>query len=77
MPRENLDTGLPGLSGKLAVVTGANSGLGLGLATRLSAASADVVMAVRNQSKGQAAVGQIRQQVPNAKLTLEHVDLAS
>jgi len=36
---------VPDLSGKLAVVTGSNSGLGLGLTTRLSAAGADVIMA--------------------------------
>jgi len=47
---------VPHLSGKLAVVTGSNSGLGLGLATRLSAAGADVVMAIRNRTKGEVAV---------------------
>lgn len=43
---------VPDLSGKLAIVTGANSGLGFGLARRLSAAGADVVMAIRNRAKG-------------------------
>ena len=72
-----LDATPPDLSGKLAVVTGSNSGLGLGLATRLAAAGADVVMAIRNQAKGEAAASQIRAQVPNAKLTLKRLDLAS
>jgi NAD(P)-dependent dehydrogenase (short-subunit alcohol dehydrogenase family) len=38
---------VPDLSGRLAVVTGANSGLGFGLARRLAMAGADVVMAIR------------------------------
>ncbi|MBV9639356.1 MAG: SDR family oxidoreductase [Mycobacteriaceae bacterium] len=72
-----LDATPPDLSGKLAVVTGANSGLGLGLATRLAAAGADVTMAVRNQAKGEAAATEIRAKVPDAKLTLRRLDLAS
>jgi NAD(P)-dependent dehydrogenase (short-subunit alcohol dehydrogenase family) len=68
---------VPDLSGKLAVVTGSNSGLGLGLATRLSAAGADVVMAIRNRAKGEAAVEHIRARVPDAKLTLKQLDLSS
>lgn len=68
---------VPDLSGKLAVITGANSGLGLGLATRLSAAGADVVMAIRNRAKGESAVDEIRTQVPNAKLTIKQLDLSS
>ncbi|QLL05615.1 SDR family oxidoreductase [Mycobacterium vicinigordonae] len=68
---------VPDLSGKLAVVTGANSGLGFGLAKRLSAAGADVMMAIRNQSKGEAAIEQIREVVPDAKLTIKPLDLSS
>jgi NAD(P)-dependent dehydrogenase (short-subunit alcohol dehydrogenase family) len=77
MAREKFDTQVPNLSGKLAVVTGANSGLGFGLTTRLAAAGADVVMAIRNQAKGEAAIEQIRQTVPDAKLTIKRLDLAS
>ncbi len=43
MARRDLTVTVPDLSGKLAVVTGSNSGLGLGLATRLAAAGADVI----------------------------------
>ena len=68
---------VPDLSGKLAVVTGSNSGLGLGLSTRLSAAGADVIMAIRNRAKGEAAVEQIRAAVPDAKLTIKNLDLSS
>jgi NAD(P)-dependent dehydrogenase (short-subunit alcohol dehydrogenase family) len=68
---------VPDLSGKLAVVTGSNSGLGFGLARRLSAAGADVVMAIRNRAKGEAAIDEIRATVPNAKLTIKPLDLSS
>ena len=46
---DGLTLTVPDLSGRLAVVTGANSGLGFGLARALSAAGADVVMAVRSR----------------------------
>jgi NAD(P)-dependent dehydrogenase (short-subunit alcohol dehydrogenase family) len=73
----NLVATVPDLSGRLAVVTGSNSGLGFGLARRLSAAGADVVMAIRNRAKGEAAINEIRATVPNAKLTIKPLDLAS
>ncbi|ORB82992.1 short chain dehydrogenase [Mycobacterium kansasii] len=73
----NLIATVPDLSGKLAVVTGANSGLGFGLARRLSASGADVVMAIRNRAKGEAAIEQIRTAVPDAKLTIQALDLSS
>ncbi len=68
---------VPDLSGKRAVVTGANSGLGFGLTRRLSAAGADVVMAIRNRAKGEAAIDEIRATVPAAKLTIKPLDLSS
>ena len=46
---DGLTLTVPDLSGRLAVVTGANSGLGFGLARALFAAGADVVMAVRSR----------------------------
>jgi NAD(P)-dependent dehydrogenase (short-subunit alcohol dehydrogenase family) len=73
----NLVATVPDLSGKLAVITGSNSGLGFGLASRLSAAGADVVMAIRNRAKGEAAIDEIRATVPDAKLTIKPLDLSS
>src|SRR6201987_2390845 len=73
----NLVAAVPDLSGRLAVVTGSNSGLGFGLARRLSAAGADVVMAIRNRAKGEAAIEEIRATVPKAKLTIKPLDLSS
>jgi NAD(P)-dependent dehydrogenase (short-subunit alcohol dehydrogenase family) len=75
--RNDLAVTVPDLSGKLAVVTGANSGLGLGLTTRLAAAGADVIMAIRNRAKGEAAAEQIRATVPDAKLSIKSLDLSS
>jgi NAD(P)-dependent dehydrogenase (short-subunit alcohol dehydrogenase family) len=51
MPRENIDITIPDLSGKRAVVTGASDGIGLGLAARLAAAGAEVIMPVRNRAR--------------------------
>jgi NAD(P)-dependent dehydrogenase (short-subunit alcohol dehydrogenase family) len=68
---------VPDLSGRLAVVTGSNSGLGFGLARRLSAAGADVVMAIRNRAKGEAAIDEIRATVPDAKLSIKPLDLST
>jgi NAD(P)-dependent dehydrogenase (short-subunit alcohol dehydrogenase family) len=68
---------VPDLTGKLVIVTGANSGLGFGLARRLSTAGADVVMAIRNRAKGEAAIEEIHATVPDAKLTIKSLDLSS
>ncbi len=47
------------LTGKLAVVTGASDGIGLGLARRLAALGAEVVIPVRNAAKGRVALEKI------------------
>ncbi|MFF5344020.1 SDR family oxidoreductase [Streptomyces althioticus] len=66
-----------GMRGKLAVVTGASDGVGLGLATRLAAAGAELILPVRNEAKGAAAVDRIRAAEPAAKVTTRALDLAS
>jgi NAD(P)-dependent dehydrogenase (short-subunit alcohol dehydrogenase family) len=68
---------VPDLSGRLAVVTGAAGGIGLGVATRLAAGGAEVVMAVRNTTKGTSAMATIRAEVPGARVALRTLDLAS
>jgi NAD(P)-dependent dehydrogenase (short-subunit alcohol dehydrogenase family) len=73
----NVDIEVPDLTSKRAVVTGASDGVGLGIATELAGAGADVVMPVRNRRKGEAAVARIRERHPRAKLTLEELDLSS
>jgi NAD(P)-dependent dehydrogenase (short-subunit alcohol dehydrogenase family) len=77
MVRTALDDTVPDLSGRLAVITGANSGLGLGLTGRLARAGAEVILAVRNQAKGEAAIEQVQAALPGAKLVLKSLDLAS
>jgi NAD(P)-dependent dehydrogenase (short-subunit alcohol dehydrogenase family) len=75
MPRPDIT--VPDLSGKRAVVTGASDGFGLGLATRLAAAGAEVVLPVRKTRKGHAAIGKIADQVPGAHVSLRELDLSS
>ncbi|MEU6114473.1 SDR family oxidoreductase [Streptomyces sp. NPDC047117] len=77
MPRTDFDITVPHLSGKRAVVTGGSDGIGLGIATRLAAAAAEVVLPVRNPSKGEAALDAIRAQVPGADVSLRTLDLSS
>ncbi|GAA1861551.1 SDR family oxidoreductase [Asanoa iriomotensis] len=77
MARTRPEITVPDLAGKLAVVTGASDGVGVGLAARLAAAGAEVVMPVRNRRKGEAAVARIKQQHPNAVVSLRDLDLSS
>jgi NAD(P)-dependent dehydrogenase (short-subunit alcohol dehydrogenase family) len=68
---------LPAQPGRVAVVTGANSGLGLVTARALAAAGAHVVLACRSSAKADAAMADIRREVPSAKLSFQELDLAS
>ncbi|WP_416393511.1 MULTISPECIES: SDR family NAD(P)-dependent oxidoreductase [unclassified Curtobacterium] len=64
-------------SGKTAVVTGANAGLGFETAAALAAAGAHVVMGVRDTNKGKAAVDRIMAATPTASVELQRLDLGS
>ncbi|GAB1509692.1 SDR family oxidoreductase [Actinophytocola sp. KF-1] len=77
MARTRPDITVPDLSGKLAVVTGGSDGVGLGLATRLAGAGAEVVLPVRNRRKGEAAVATIMARHPEASVSLRDLDLSS
>jgi NAD(P)-dependent dehydrogenase (short-subunit alcohol dehydrogenase family) len=77
MPRTKKDIAVPDLTGKLAVVTGASDGIGFGLASRLAAAGAEVVLPVRNAAKGAAAVDRIRVAVPGSNVSTRELDLSS
>jgi NAD(P)-dependent dehydrogenase (short-subunit alcohol dehydrogenase family) len=68
---------IPDQAGRTAVITGANSGLGLVAAGALAGAGAEVVLACRNIEKGKVAVASIRAGVPAASLALEELDLSS
>lgn len=67
---------VPDRSGKLVVVTGANSGTGKEAARRLAGAGARVVLAVRTPEKGEAAKAEILREHPAAQLEVRRVDLA-
>lgn len=77
MPRGTIDIAIPDLAGRRALVTGASDGMGLGIAERLAAAGAEVILPVRNPRKGAAAIARIRQSVPAAKVSLRSLDLSS
>jgi len=66
---------LPSFSGRTAIVTGANSGLGLVTARELARVGAQVILAVRNTDKGNAAAAGMTGDVEVRKLDLR--DLAS
>ena len=68
---------MPDQSGRTAVVTGANSGLGLVTAHELAARGARVVLACRNTAKGEEARRAIEVVVKDAALSVEELDLAS
>jgi len=72
-----IDIPVPNLAGGLALVTGASDGIGFHIAARLARAGAEVIMPVRNQAKGEAAAQRIRERIPNAKLDIRALDLAS
>jgi NAD(P)-dependent dehydrogenase (short-subunit alcohol dehydrogenase family) len=67
---------IPSQAGRLALVTG-TGGLGYETALALARAGAEVLLAGRNKQKGEAAVREIGQQVPRAKIRFERLDLAS
>jgi NAD(P)-dependent dehydrogenase (short-subunit alcohol dehydrogenase family) len=67
---------IPDQSGRLALVTGANSGLGLVDARELARAGASVVLAVRDPAKGEQAAAGIRAEIPGAALEVRELDLA-
>jgi NAD(P)-dependent dehydrogenase (short-subunit alcohol dehydrogenase family) len=67
---------IPAQTGKLAVVTGANSGLGLVTAQELARSGAQVVLACRDPERGTAAAAAIRAEVPDANISLQRLDLA-
>lgn len=68
---------VPDLSGRLAVVTGGSDGVGFGLAERLAAAGAEVILPVRNIDKGRHAADRICAAVPGAQVSIHRMDLAS
>jgi NAD(P)-dependent dehydrogenase (short-subunit alcohol dehydrogenase family) len=67
---------VPDQSGRVAVVTGANSGIGFETARRLALKGARVVLACRHPDRGSAALGQIQAETSPARATLALLDLS-
>src|SRR2546423_13323010 len=66
------------LSGRVAIVTGGNGGIGLGMAQGLAAAGAAIVVAARNRDKSEAAVAALTASgAPSAFVALDVTDPAS
>ncbi len=67
---------IPDQRGKVAVITGGNSGIGYEAASALAGKGARVILAVRNVEKGQAAVAAIKRTYPGAAAEVMALDLS-
>lgn len=67
---------VPDQTGRIVVVTGANSGTGRETAKRLTAAGARVILAVRSPEKGAEALSEVLRNRPDAQAEVGVVDLA-
>ena len=67
----------PDQSGRVALVTGANSGLGLHTSIALARKGARVLMACRDAGRAEAALARVRREVPGAAAELVTLDLSS
>ena len=76
MPDRWTAADIPDQSGRVAIVTGANSGLGLATARELARAGARVVLACRSSAKGDQAAARIRANVRDGALEVAPLDLA-
>lgn len=68
---------MPSLDGRVWVVTGANSGLGLESVKALAARGATVVMACRSPERAEAAAQEVKRETPDAKVELRSLDVSS
>jgi NAD(P)-dependent dehydrogenase (short-subunit alcohol dehydrogenase family) len=68
---------VPDQTGRVAIVTGSNTGIGYEAAAVLADKGAHVVLAVRNMDKGKDAADRITAKNPNADVALQELDLTS
>ena len=77
MSKNNWTTAnIPDQKGKVIIITGANSGLGLEATKVLSKKNAIVIMAVRNLNKAEQALREVKKEVPDSNITTMQLDLA-
>jgi NAD(P)-dependent dehydrogenase (short-subunit alcohol dehydrogenase family) len=67
---------IPDQTGRLAIVTGSNTGIGLETARMLALRGARVVMACRNVEKGEEAARRIRGEMQSAAVEVQPLDLS-
>ncbi|MCG8617554.1 MAG: oxidoreductase, partial [Desulfobacterales bacterium] len=68
---------IPDQTGRTAVITGANSGIGYETAKALAENNARVILGCRSMDKGEAALEQIKSDLPGADVSLIPLDLAN
>ena len=68
---------IPDQTGRIVIITGSTSGLGKEAARVLSGKKASVIMAVRNVKKGEGVVNEIKNESPDADVTIRELDLSS
>ncbi len=68
---------IPDQKGKVAIVTGATSGLGKEAAKVLASKNASVILAVRNVEKGEGVITEIKNELPTADIVVRALDLTS
>jgi NAD(P)-dependent dehydrogenase (short-subunit alcohol dehydrogenase family) len=67
---------IPDLTGRCAIVTGGNGGLGLSISRALAAHGAQVVIAARNADKAKTAAARIAAETPAAQVEFASLDLS-
>ena len=68
---------IPDLSGKVIIVTGGNTGIGLQAVVAFAGKGAETILACRNDKKAHKAVGKIKKKIPEAQVRHMHLDLGS
>ncbi len=68
---------IPDLTGKVVIVTGANSGIGFEAAKEFARKGAQTILACRSMDKAQTALNEIQAEIPNAPAEIMQVDLAN